>query len=149
MKMISKYHGYNIHITYGQWNTPYPPGLLIDWNAHSDPNSVQSLVNQISLDLSVGTLFSSSKLYSSYYYDSEKPCTRFLDQMQNQLFSELSRETVRSLLSVPYFSLRIVVKKILPLSRYSPYCICYPCTVRSFEIIKITSYRVSAESDCF
>lgn len=117
MQTIPAYHGFKIHITHGQWGTFYPPGLLIDWNEQADPSAIQSLVNQISLHLSIGTLFSASKLFSSYYYDAEKPCTMFLDELQNQLFSSLSRETVRTLLDYPFFSLCTVVLILLS-SRY-------------------------------
>ena len=147
VQTIPAYHGFKIHITHGQWGTFYPPGLLIDWNEQADPKAIQSLVNQISLHLSIGTLFSASKLFSSYYYDAEKPCTMFLDELQNQLFSSLSRETVRTLLDYPFFSLCTVVMILLS-SRYILSWIKYPYAVPSYGFITNTVCWVSAESSC-
>ena len=77
---ISLYCGFSIHITQGRWFSSFPQGLLIDWEE-------------------------CSKLFSSFYYDAERPCVSFLKQLRNVLFHQLSPETVQSLLLYPFFSL--------------------------------------------
>ena len=102
---ISLYCGFSIHITQGRWFSSFPQGLLIDWEECSDYSRISSLVDDINIQLSVGTMFSRSKLFSSFYYDAERPCVSFLKQLRNVLFHQLSPETVQSLLLYPFFSL--------------------------------------------